>query len=379
MPGIVIIGPAHPLRGGGIVSFNERLAYAFQDAGHSCEIWSFSFQYPGFLFPGKSQFVTTPPPKGLTIRTLINSINPLNWILIGLKLKKKNPELVIVRFWIPFMGPCLGTILRLINKKQTKIICIADNVIPHEKRPGDKLFTRYFVKSCDAFVTMSKSVLSDLQRIAPSKPAKLTVHPLYDQFGPQLPQDIAREKIGLNRQEKIILFFGFIRPYKGLDLLLATMSEPRIQSMQVKLLIAGEFYENEDRYHQLIKEYQLKDRVILHTHFIPDNEVGIYLSAADVVVQPYKTATQSGVTPLAYHFEKPMIVTNVGGLPEMVPHKKAGLVCEPNSIDIARSIETFYQIGASHFTPGIQEEKKKYEWSTMIETLFALHKEIKQY
>lgn len=378
MSGIVIIGPAHPLRGGGIVSFNERLAYAFQDAGHSCEIWSFSLQYPGFLFPGKSQFVTTPPPKGLTIRTLINSINPLNWILVGLKLKKKNPELVIVRFWIPFMGPCLGTILRLINKKQTKVICIADNIIPHEKRPGDKLFTRYFVKSCDAFVTMSKSVLSDLQKIAPSKPAKLTVHPLYDQFGPQLPQDIAREKLGLNRQEKIVLFFGFIRPYKGLDLLLAAIREPRIQSMQVKLLIAGEFYENEDRYHQLIHEYQLNDRVILHTHFIPDHEVGIYLSAADVVVQPYKTATQSGVTPLAYHFEKPMIVTNVGGLPEMVPHKKAGLVCEPNSIDIASSIETFYQIGTSHFIPGIQEEKKKYEWSTMIETLFALHKEIKQ-
>jgi glycosyltransferase involved in cell wall biosynthesis len=297
---------------------------------------------------------------------------------VGLKLKKKNPELVIVRFWIPFMGPCLGTILRLINKKQTKVICIADNIIPHEKRPGDKLFTRYFVKSCDAFVTMSKSVLSDLQKIAPSKPAKLTVHPLYDQFGPQLPQDIAREKLGLNRQEKIILFFGFIRPYKGLDLLLAAMREPRIQSMQVKLLIAGEFYENEDRYHQLIQEYELKDQVILHTHFISDHEVGIYLSAADLVVQPYKTATQSGVTPLAYHFEKPMIVTNVGGLPEMVPHKKAGLVCEPNSIDIARSIETFYQIGTSHFTPGIQEEKKKYEWSTMIETLFALHKEIKQ-
>ena len=378
MAGIVIIGPAHPLRGGGIVSFNERLANAFQDAGHSCEIWSFSLQYPGFLFPGKSQFVTTPPPKGLTIRTLINSINPLNWILVGLKLKKKNPELVIVRFWIPFMGPCLGTILRLINKKQTKVICIADNIIPHEKRPGDKLFTRYFVKSCDAFVTMSKSVLSDLQKIAPSKPAKLTVHPLYDQFGPQLPQDIAREKLGLNRQEKIVLFFGFIRPYKGLDLLLAAIREPRIQSMQVKLLIAGEFYENEDRYHQLIHEYQLNDRVILHTHFIPDHEVGIYLSAADVVVQPYKTATQSGVTPLAYHFEKPMIVTNVGGLPEMVPHKKAGLVCEPNSIDIASSIETFYQIGTSHFIPGIQEEKKKYEWSTMIETLFALHKEIKQ-
>ncbi len=377
MSGIVIIGPAHPLRGGGIVSFNERLAYAFQEAGHPCEIWSFSLQYPGFLFPGKTQFVNTPPPAGLTIRTLINSINPLNWIKVGWQLRKKNPSLIIVRFWIPFMGPCLGTILRLVNKRQTKVICIADNIIPHEKRPGDQLFTRYFVKSCDGFVTMSKSVFNDLKKIAPDKPAKLTAHPLYDQFGPPLPKKIAREKLAIASQDKIILFFGFIRPYKGLDLLLTAMREQPLQSMDVKLLIAGEFYEHESRYHQLIQEYQLQKRVILHTNFIPDEEVGLYLSAADVIVQPYKTATQSGVTPLAYHFEKPMIVTNVGGLPEMVPHEKAGLVCEPTPIDLARSIEAFYKKDVSYFTAGIQEEKKKYEWSTMIETLFTLHKELK--
>ena len=377
MPDIIIIGPAHPLRGGGIVSFNERLAYAFQEAGHQCEIWSFSLQYPGFLFPGKTQFVNTPPPAGLTIRTLINSINPLNWIKVGMQLRKKSPSLVIVRFWIPFMGPCLGTILRLINKRQTKVICIADNVIPHEKRPGDYVFTRYFFKRCDGFVTMSNSVYDDLKKIVPGKPAKLTVHPLYDQFGPALSKEIAREKLSLNSHDKIILFFGFIRPYKGLDLLLAAMQDPRLQLMNVKLLIAGEFYENESRYHQLIQEYQLQKRVILHTNFIPDEEVGLYLSAADVIVQPYKTATQSGVTPLAYHFEKPMIVTNVGGLPEMVPHEKAGLVCEPTPIDLARSIEAFYKKDVSYFTAGIQEEKKKYEWSTMIETLFTLHKELK--
>lgn len=377
MPDIIIIGPAHPLRGGGIVSFNERLAYAFQEAGHRCEIWSFSLQYPGFLFPGKTQFVTTPPPAGLTIRTLINSVNPLNWIKVGMQLRKKNPSLVIVRFWIPFMGPCLGTILRFLNKRQTKVICIADNVIPHEKRPGDYIFTRYFVKSCDGFVTMSNSVYKDLNKIAPDKPAKLTVHPLYDQFGPPLSKEIAREKLGLNAHDKIILFFGFIRPYKGLDLLLAAMQDPRLQLMDIKLLIAGEFYENESRYHQLIQTYQLTDRVILHTNFIPDHEVGIYLSAADVVVQPYKTATQSGVTPLAYHYEKPMIVTNVGGLPEMVPHEKAGLVCVPKAIEIANSIELFYKKDPSYFTAGIKEEKKKYEWSTMIDTLFTLHKELK--
>ncbi|MBM3412769.1 MAG: glycosyltransferase [Bacteroidetes bacterium] len=376
MAGIVIIGPAHPLRGGGIVSFNQRLAYAFQEAGQACEIWSFSLQYPGFLFPGKSQFVNTPPPTGLTIRTLINSINPLNWIKVGLQLRKKNPELIIVRFWIPFMGPCLGTILRLINNKKTKVICIADNVIPHEKRPGDRLFTHYFIKSCDGFVTMSKSVLKDLQLFAPTKPAKLTVHPLYDQFGPQHPQEFAREKLGLNSQDKIILFFGFIRPYKGLDLLLAAMQMQQIRSLNIKLLIAGEFYENEVHYRQLIQDYQLQDQVILRTHFIPDEQVGFYLSAADVVVQPYKTATQSGVTPLAYYFKKPMIVTNVGGLPEMVPHEKAGLVCEPNPEAIAKSIESFYNKGAAYFASGILEERRKYEWSTMIETLFTLHKEI---
>ncbi len=377
MPDIIIIGPAHPLRGGGIVSFNERLAYAFQEAGHQCEIWSFTLQYPGFLFPGKTQFVNTPPPAGLTIRSLINSINPLNWIKVGMQLRKISPSLVIVRFWIPFMGPCLGTILRLLNKRQTKVICIADNVIPHEKRPGDYVFTRYFFKRCDGFVTMSNSVYDDLKKIVPGKPTKLTAHPLYDQFGPALSKEKAREKLSLNSHDKIILFFGFIRPYKGLDLLLAAMQDPRLQLLDIKLLIAGEFYENESRYHQLIEEYQIKDRVILHTNFIPDQEVGIYLSAADVVVQPYKTATQSGVTPLAYHFEKPMIVTNVGGLPEMVPHEKAGLVCAPKAEEIANSIELFYKKDPSYFTVGIKEEKKKYEWSTMIDTLFTLHKELK--
>ena len=236
------------------------------------------------------------------------------------------------------MGPAFGTILRRVRKnKHTRIICIADNVIPHEKRPGDKAFTKYFLKSCDAFVTMSEKVMNDLKSFEPDKPAKLVAHPLYDNFGAAVSKTEARNHLGLPENEKIILFFGFIRKYKGLDLLLEAMSilqqsnfkpayrtgrpqtsNPEGSGQAVKLLIAGEFYENEKLYQEQIEKLGIRDQLILRTDFIPDSEVHYYFCAADAVIQPYRNATQSGVTPLAYHFEKPMIVTNVGGLPSLI-------------------------------------------------------------
>jgi glycosyltransferase involved in cell wall biosynthesis len=216
---IIIIGPAHPLRGG-LASYNERLAKAFIDKGHHCEIYTFSLQYPGFLFPGTTQFSTEPAPENVTIHVDINSVNPLNWIRVGNKLKHIKPDIIIVRYWLPFMGPCLGTILRKVKKNHhTKIVCIADNIIPHEKRIGDTAFTNYFIKPIDAFVTMSKKVLTDLQNIDASKKAQFVPHPLYDNFGEKISKQEARKKIGIPDDLKIILFFGFIRKYKGLDLL----------------------------------------------------------------------------------------------------------------------------------------------------------------
>lgn len=371
MAKVVIIGPAHPLRGG-LATFNQRLAKQFTDEGHECSIVSFSLQYPSFLFPGTTQYSTDPAPGDVTIHTLINSVNPLNWLSVGRKLKKWKPDLIVVRYWLPLMGPALGTILRQVKKnKHTKIICIADNVIPHEKRIGDIPFTKYFLKAPDAFVTMSEKVLSDLRKFT-NKPAQLVQHPLYDNFGEAISKNEARKVLGLNEEEKIVLFFGFIRQYKGLDLLLNAMADERIKKGNIKLLVAGEFYEDDKPYLQLIQENNLQNQVILKTNFIPDSEVKYYLCSGDCVIQPYKNATQSGVTPLAYHFEKPMIVTNVGGLPSLVPNEKVGLVCEPDPQSIADSILRFYQLGKQYFIPHLRSEKQKYSWSKLTEAIFNL-------
>lgn len=378
MAKVVIIGPAHPLRGG-LATFNQRLAKEFNDQGHYCSIYSFSLQYPSFLFPGKTQYSDDPAPEGITIHSVINSVNPLNWISVGNKLKKERPDFIIVRFWLPFMGPSLGTILRQVRKNShTKIICIADNVIPHEKRFGDKPFTKYFLKSCDAFITMSEKVMSDLRIFEKTKPAQLVSHPLYDNFGAIISQADARKHLSLPENEKIILFFGFIRKYKGLDLLFEAMADERIRRSGIKLLVAGEFYEDAKQYQEQIDRLGIRSQLLLKTDFIPDSEVKYYLCVADAVIQPYRNATQSGVTPLAYHFEKPMVVTNVGGLPSLVPDNKVGLVVEPNPAAIADGILNFYQLGENYFIPHLRNEKQKYSWSNMAGTIFQLANDIQK-
>lgn len=369
---VVIIGPAYPLRGGGMTTFNERLAREFMAQGHDTSICTFSLQYPGFLFPGTTQLSTEPAPTDLRISVSINSVNPFNWLKVGNRIKKQQPDLVVVRYWLPFMGPCLGTILRCIKRnRHTKIVCIADNVIPHEKRPGDRLFTRYFLKPVDTFVTMSEKVLGDL-RLFTQKPAKLVPHPLYDNFGAKVSKTEARQKLGIGIDEKILLFFGFIRQYKGLDILFDAMAILQKQNTQYKLLVAGEYYDNKAGYEAQIDKLGIASNLLLHTDFITDSEVKYYLCAADVVVQPYRNATQSGVTPLAYHFEVPMIVTNVGGLPSLVPDGKVGVLAEPNAESIADKINEYFAIGEGHFIPHLQNEKQKYSWAVMVEALMGL-------
>ncbi|MBS1740037.1 MAG: glycosyltransferase [Bacteroidetes bacterium] len=367
---IIIIGSAHPLRGGGIATFNERLAEVLQQQGYDVTIYSFSLQYPSFLFPGKSQFTDEPAPSNLNIRSVINSINPFNWLHVGKELKKLKPDLVIVRYWLPFMGPCLGTILRSVKKnKHTKIICIADNIIPHEHRVGDKLFTQYFIKPVDAFISMSKDVLKDLKTFT-DKPSVYTPHPLYDNYGDATSKKEACTKLGLDAEKKYLLFFGFIRKYKGLDLLLDALTDDRLKKMGIELIIAGEFYDNPDEYKAPIQAVQ--DRVKMFTQFIPNDEVKYYFGAADLVVQPYRTATQSGITQVAYHFEKPMIVTHVGGLQEVVPDGKVGFTAEPKAPSIADAIVRFFDNPIPRLEENIALEKKKYSWEVFIEKLMTL-------
>lgn len=373
---IVIIGPAHPLRGG-LASYNERLAKEFLSQGHQVSIYTFSYQYPGFLFPGTTQYSTEPAPDGLSIYPKINSINPFNWIKVGNEIKRKRPDILVVRYWLPFMGPALGTILRRIKKnKKTKIICIADNIIPHEKRPGDQLFTKYFIKPVDGFITMSEKVLNDLHLFANAKPARFVPHPLYDNFGEKINKEKAREHLHILGDVKILLFFGFIRKYKGLDILLNAMKvlQREFGIGNLRLLIAGEFYEDEKNYSELLNDPQIKNQLIIHTHFIADSEIKYYFSAADCVVQPYRNATQSGVTPLAYHFEVPMIVTNVGGLPSMVPDYEVGLIAAPNPQSLAEKIIEYFTLGENHFLPHLKNEKNKYRWSVMTDAILEMAK-----
>ena len=372
---LVIIGPAWPLRGG-LSAFDEKLATQFTAKGIQTRIDTFSLQYPSFLFPGKSQFTTDPKPINVNIDVCINSINPFNWIIIGLKLYREKPDLIIVRFWIPFLAPCLGTILKIAQlNKHTKVISIIDNMIPHEKRMGDRLLTKYFVKTVDGFIAMSEKVKNDIKTFS-HKPVSISPHPIFNHFGDPITKMEARTQLGLPQQDKIILFFGYIRKYKGLDLLIQAMANETIKNLGIQLIIVGEFYEDASTYHDLVNALGLQNRISFYSNYIPDGEVKNYVCSADFIIQPYKNATQSGVTPLAYHFEKPMLVTNVGGLADTVPHLKTGIVVAPNAEEIAKGIETLYELGEKHFIPNIIEEKKKYSWSQMTEKFLALYQKL---
>jgi glycosyltransferase involved in cell wall biosynthesis len=369
---IIIVGTAYPYRGG-LATFNERLAHQFQAESHDVEIMTFTLQYPGFLFPGKTQFSEDEAPETLKISRQINSINPLNWIKVGKSIRSKKPDLVVFAYWMSFIAPCFGSIARIIKKdKNIKCVALVHNMLPHEPSLLDKLLPPYFVASMDEFVALSRSVVTDIEKIdKKQKPKRFSPHPIYDHYGDLLPKEQAATQLKLDSDIPYLLFFGFIRSYKGLDLLLEALADERLKTWNAKLIVAGEFYEDSKSYLDTIERLQLQDRVILHTSFIPNNEVNLFFSIADLIVQPYKTATQSGVTQIAYHFEKPMLVTNVGGLAEIVPHHKAGYVAEPNAIAIADALVEFYQ-NPSTFEEGIKAEKQKYAWDKLTKTIFHI-------
>ena len=276
------------------------------------------------------------------------------------------------------MGPSLGTILRLAKRNQhTKVLGLVDNAIPHEKRPGDKQFTNYFIGACDAFIVMSKSVGEDIRTFNQLKPISYNPHPLYDNYGEKIDQVEAKANLGLDIAKKYILFFGFIRDYKGLDLLLQAMADPRIHELNIHLIIAGEYYGKQVFYENLIAELNIEDRVIPHTQFIPHESVKYYFGAADLVVQPYRSATQSGISQMAYHFDKPMVVTKVGGLPEIVPDGEVGYVAEINPTSIADAIFAYFSENKEAvFTTNIQARKQQFSWNHMVETIEQLYTKI---
>ena len=374
---IVILGTAHPYRGG-LAAMNERLARELTGRGDEVVIYNFTLQYPGFLFPGKSQYTDEIAPQGLRIIRKVNSVNPFNWLKVGRELRKICPDLIIVKYWLPFMGPALGTIVRLARRnRHTRVICIADNMIPHEKRPGDCLFTKYFTKGVDGYIAMSHEVYADIEKLVVHPLRRFTPHPIYDHYGEIMPREEALELLQLDPDYRYLLFFGFIRDYKGLDWLIRAMAEPQLKDRQIRLIVAGEFYSDSEPYLKLIRELGLEEKVILHTDYIPDVLINRYFRAADLVVQPYKTATQSGVTQIGYHFNKAMLVTDVGGLGEIVANGKSGYVVKPEVSAIAEAIADFYdRERQTDFEKETVKLKGQFSWSKMTDVMMELYADI---
>lgn len=375
---IIIVGPAHPYRGG-IAAFTDRLATEFVAENVDVELYTFTLQYPSFLFPGKTQYSDAPAPENIKIFRRINSINPFNWIKTAKEIRAKNPDIVIFAYWMSFFAPCYAKMAKIISKnKVLRCIGLVHNMMPHEKSVLDRLFSPRFVRRMDAFVALSKSVLEDISKLdKKSKPKMFSPHPLYDHYGDREDKIMAMNSLYLDNNYAYLLFFGLIREYKGLDLLLKAMADERIDNYPLKLIVAGEFYDKKEPYLQMIDNYGIEDKVIICDKYIPDEEVKNFFNLADMVVQPYKSATQSGVTQVAYHFEKPMLVTDVGGLREIVPDGKVGYVVAPDPVKIADAICDFYDNDrCEFFENNIIEEKKKYEWSKMTDAIRKLYNDV---
>ena len=375
---IVILGTAYPFRGG-LATFNERLARQLQAEGHTVEVITFTLQYPSFLFPGKTQYSTEKAPTDLRISQQVHSCNPFNWIKVGRRIRNMQPDMLITCYWMAFFAPCYGMIQRIVQRNgKTRCIALVHNMIPHEPSILDKLFAPFFVRHTDGFVALSESVVQDINRFDHgTKPKTSYPHPIYDHYGEQMSKEEACQALHLAPQNQYMLFFGLVRAYKGLDLLLDAFGKVKDQLPNLQLIIAGEFYEEEDKYRAQIANNGLTDRVIIKNEFIADADLRKYFGAADLIVQPYKSATQSGVTQVAFHFEKPMLVTNVGGLGEIVHDHKMGYAVEPNAEAIAQALIDYYTHNRqADYTTYLIKEKDKYSWSRLAESFVTIYNNI---
>lgn len=362
---IALIGPFPPYRGG-ISMFNHSLSKEFEK-NHTVYRISFSMMYPKILFPGKSQFSDF---KTSTSKKTINSLNPFSWIKTANQLNALKPDIIIFQYWHPFFSPAFQFIskkIKLVSK--AKIIANCNNVLPHEKFFFSKRLALMFFKYVDHFIVMSRSVKKDLYEIHPSANCIELKHPVYDIFGKKISKNIARSKLSL-KSKKIILFFGMIRQYKGLDILIKSANDLKKKLNDFKIVVAGECYENKKLYYNLAKDLNVDNNIKFDFKFIPNHDVGKYFCAADLVVLPYKSATQSGIIPIAYHFNKPVVSTNVGGLPECVDVGKTGFICEPDVKSISKAVVRFFD-SKTNFKDHINDYKKQYSWKFFADKIIS--------
>ena len=367
---IAYLSTFYPFRGG-IAQFNADLLEEF-GRNHEVKAFTFTRQYPSLLFPGKTQYVT-PKDKAKKVDStaVLDSINPFSWCSSARKIAAWKPDLVVMKYWMSYLAPALGTVARKLRRKGIPVITILDNVIPHEAKFFDKPFSRWFLKQNTGCVAMSEAVLKDMLSLTPDKPWILQPHPLYDHFGERIGTEEARAKLGIDPEKRTLLFFGLIRDYKGLDLLIDAM---RLMGPDYQLVIAGESYGSFDKYSQQIDASPAKDRIKVFNRYIDDEEVPVFFSAADVCVLPYKSATQSGITAISMHFDVPLVATPVGGLAESIEKPCIGLMTEGISPEaIAAAVNRFYEEGPGTFASNIREAKKELTWTVFAEKILQFH------
>jgi glycosyltransferase involved in cell wall biosynthesis len=365
---ITIVGTAYPLRGG-IAHYNA-LLYRELSKKHDVDIVTFRRQYPSLLFPGSTQMESGGEMFRVPSRALVDSINPFNWVSVGRSIRDAAPGLIIFKYWLPFFGPCFGTIARIAKRgTRTKVALICDNVIPHEKRVGDAAFTRYAFRAADYFIVQSDAVERDLLKFWPKAAYRKVPHPIYSMFGTAVDKHQARAALGITAQ-RVLLFFGYIRRYKGLGVMIEAIAKTD-PSLDVHLMVVGEFYDNEERYRKQVAELKLEGRVRFNADYVPNDQVALHFSAADAVVLPYSSATQSGIAQIAYNFDKPVIATAVGGLQEVVLDNITGFIVPPRDAKaLAKAIERFYcEEREAEFSARVRQEKQKYSWENLARAL----------
>lgn len=370
---ICILGPAHPYRGG-LAAIMMTMARVYARRGDEVSVRTFTLQYPSLLFPGKAQTVDTPSPGDLHIERCVNTVNPFNWIKVGRMLRRERPDFILLKYWTPFMSPCFGTVARIARRNgHTKVLCQIDNVEPHEHHIVDRPLNRYFLRAVDGFVYMSEQVHREL-RVYTSAPALFSPHPMFENLGSRVSREEACARLGLDPSKRYMLFFGLIRDYKGLDILLEAWK--MLPDKDLTLLVAGEFYASREKYMPAIEA--LGERVVLHDSFVADEDVKYWFSAVEAVVLPYRSATQSGVTQVAYNFGVPLIVTDVGGLAEIVPDGVVGYVVEPAAGAVAAAVERICEgDNLAEFRRNMQEERKRFSWETMCSRIAEVYEMVK--
>lgn len=371
---IAYLSTFYPFRGG-IAQFNAAL-YRELEKDNFIRAFTFKRQYPNVLFPGTSQFVTEQDTADkIDAERVLDTINPLTFWSSARKINKYNPDLMLTKFWMPFFGPSLGQVNRLVKKRGTINISILDNVQPHEKRPGDEQLISMFLKQNHGFIVMSDTVKNDLLEFQPNARYKQVQHPLYDHFGARVDRKQACEKLMIDPEKKILLFFGFIRSYKGLDILLDALDALPDDYL---LIIAGEVYGNFDEYDKMIRDRNLWNKVKLFVRYISDDEVPLLFSAADVCILPYKSATQSGIVGISYHFDLPVITTDVGGLKEMITPFGTGMVVdEPKQNKLSAAISDYFNMQMRPIFEGnIKKYKQIANWKSLAKDIMSLYEDI---